>query len=551
MSDNQFTIKSVTPTLIEVEVKDLQASMNFNIGSYIKIPIEDNKNDFLVGIIESYNITTTEGEPLTKKFVLNVQPIGTLFKSSTTTKFIRGFRHIPIPPVHNIKLVEKPELEQIYNCNLKKEEKFVFSKLSQNETIEVPINGNRFFNKHIAIVGATGSGKSHTIAKIIQEAVQLKNGAYNGLNNSHIIIFDIHSEYKQAFPEANLIGINELILPYWLLTSEELVELFIDTEANDHNQRNVFKEAVITGRKKYFKGIEIERDKIHFDSSLYFDIHEVLKFANDKNDEMEQGSRGLKQGALYGKLTNFVSRLENKLNDRRFDFLFGEKCKNISFEETLQQFLGYKFRKSKEANITILDLSGIPFSVLSITVSLISRMLFEFSYFYKKIKEKNGEVDIKNIVEVPILLVFEEAHKYIPQSDLAKYKASKQSIEQIAKEGRKYGISLLIASQRPSEVSTTIFAQCNNFIAMRLTNPDDQNYVKKLLPDTLGGLTNNLPILRTGEALIIGDAIEIPSIVQIDRCKPEPSSSDIPYLEKWSEQWKDIDFDKIVKDWEK
>ncbi|MEA3451615.1 MAG: ATP-binding protein, partial [Bacteroidota bacterium] len=518
--------------------------------------------NFIVGIIESYSIKTDEEKDIvvepntnetdkknnenkiikTKSFILNIQPIGTLSKENKKTKFQRGFRNIPIPPVDDIKLVSPKELEEIYNCNLKDEEKFIFSKLSQGDNIKVPVNGNRFFNKHIAIVGATGSGKSHTTAKIIQNAVALPKGRKFSLNNSHIIVFDIHSEYGQAFPDANIIDINQLTLPYWLLTSEELIELFIDTEANDHNQRNVFKEAVISSRKKHFEGSEIERDKIHFDSSRYFDIHEVLQHAVDKNTEMIQGTRGLKQGSLYGRLENFVSRLENKLNDKRFEFLFGEKCKKITFEETLKQFTSYGFRKQATANVTILDLSGIPFEVLSITVSLISRMLFEFGYYYKKIKKDT---------DIPILLVFEEAHKYVPQSNLAKYRASKHSIERIAKEGRKYGVSLLIASQRPSEVSTTIFAQCNNFIAMRLTNPDDQNYVKKLLPDTLGGLTDNLSVLRTGEALLIGDAVEIPSIVQIDRCKPEPSSSDIPYLEKWSEQWFNVDFEKIIKNWEK
>ncbi len=557
----EFKILSVTPTLLEVEFNRPQIfNQEFNIGSYIKIPDDKSEENFIVGIIESYTINTEKDtskgseesqEPKTKNFILKVQPIGMLSKENKKVSFQRGFRNIPIPPVDDIKLVDDIELRQIYDCNLKAQEKFTFSKLSQSENIEVPVNGNRFFNKHIAIVGATGSGKSHTTAKVIQNAVSLKNTNYTGLNNSHVIIFDIHSEYKQAFPKANCIGIKDLILPYWLLTSEELIELFIDTEANDHNQRNVFKEAVIESRKKHFKGGDIEKDKIHFDSSLYFDIHEVLNQAIEKNTEMTQGARGLKQGALYGKLENFVSRLENKLNDRRFEFLLGETCKKISFEETLRQFTGYNFKKKGEANVTILDLSGIPFEVLSITVSLISRMLFEFGYFYKKHKEAKGITEIKETVEAPILLVFEEAHKYVPQSDLAKFRASKHSIERIAKEGRKYGISLLIASQRPSEVSTTIFAQCNNFIAMRLTNPDDQNYVKKLLPDTLGGLTDNLPVLRTGEALLIGDAIEIPSIVKIDKCEVGPSSSDIPYLEKWSEQWSDVDFNDIVNDWQK
>jgi DNA helicase HerA-like ATPase len=557
----EFKILSVTPTLIEVEFNRPQTfNQEFNIGSYIKIPDDKSEENFIVGIIESYTINTEKKsltdieetqELKTKNFILKIQSIGMLSKKGNKVSFQRGFRNIPIPPVDDIKLVDEIELRQIYDCNLKTQEKFTFSKLSQNEKIEVPVNGNKFFNKHIAIVGATGSGKSHTTAKVIQNAVSNKNDNYTGLNNSHVIIFDIHSEYKQAFPDANCIGINDLILPYWLLTSEELIELFIDTEANDHNQRNVFKEAVITSRKKHFKGDEIEKDKIHFDSSLYFDIHEVLNQAIDKNTEMQQGARGLKQGSLFGKLENFVSRLENKLNDRRFEFLLGETCKKISFEETLRQFIGYNFRQKGNANVTILDLSGIPFEVLSITVSLISRILFEFSYFYKKHRESEGITEIKKTVEVPILLVFEEAHKYVPQSDLAKFRASKHSIERIAKEGRKYGISLLIASQRPSEVSTTIFAQCNNFIAMRLTNPDDQNYVKKLLPDTLGGLTENLPILRTGEALLIGDAIEIPSIVKIDECIVGPSSSDIPYIEKWSEKWYDVDFNNIVNDWQK
>ncbi|KAA6305157.1 hypothetical protein EZS27_043192, partial [termite gut metagenome] len=189
-----------------------------------------------------------------------------------------------------------------------------------------------------------------------------------------------------------------------------------------------------------------------------------------KNDEMVQGARDLKAGPLNGKLSNFVSRLENKLNDKRMDFLLGEKSHKITFEQTLQQLLGYNDNKS---NVTIIDLSGVPFEVLSITVSLISRIIFEYGYFYKRMRcAKNTNEKINN--DIPILLVFEEAHKYVPNSELSKFRASKNSIERIAKEGRKYGVTLLLASQRPSEISETIFSQCNNFIAMRLTNPNDQ-----------------------------------------------------------------------------
>ena len=188
--------------------------------------------------------------------------------------------------------------------------------------------------------------------------------------------------------------------------------------------------------------------------------------------------------------------------------------------------------------------------MLSITVSLISRIIFEYGYFYKRLRcSKNGEERINN--DVPILLVYEEAHKYVPNSDLAKYRSSKHSIERIAKEGRKYGVSLLLASQRPSEISETIFSQCNNFLAMRLTNPNDQNYVKRLLPDTLGNLIDKMPTLKAGECILIGESVILPSIVQIDRCSPEPSSNDIPYWKLWKEEWKDLKIDEIKKEWYK
>lgn len=179
-------------------------------------------------------------------------------------------------------------------------------------------------------------------------------------------------------------------------------------------------------------------------------------------------------------------------------------------------------------------MSGDPFEVLSITVSLISRILFEYGYHYKTIRSAAGELHNS---DAPILLVYEEAHKYVPKSDLAKFRSSKLSIERIAKEGRKYGVTLLLSSQRPSEISETIFSQCSSFVAMRLTNPIDQGYVARLMPDTLGKLCDKLPSLAAGEALLIGEALIMPSLVKIDRCDPGPSSNDIPYFELWKEEW--------------
>ena len=537
---------AVYPDKVRISVDDIEdfaiAEEKLRVGSYLRIA--DNDNAVMIAVIENFTIevaSNPEGNPK-RKYVLEANPLGIIRDG----KFERGGDTIAIPP-KKVEPAKTEEIQKIFAESLPNEKKFSFAKLATNDSIAVPVDGDKFFNKHIAIVGSTGSGKSHTVAKIIQNAVKGKQGEYEGLNNSHIVIFDIHSEYKAAFPDARFIDITNLKLPYWLLNSDELQELFIDTEANDHNQRNVFKEAVVKSKKDHFAGDAARKEKIHFDSPLKFEIRDVLQFARDKDTERVPGATAGKDkaGPLNGQLTNFVSRFENKLADRRLDFLLGDEARDTSFEEVLKRLIGYGEDKT---NVTILDLSGVPFDVLSITVSLISRIIFEYGYYYKRLRiaEKENENEIN---DVPLLLVYEEAHKYVPNDDAAKYRASRESIERIAKEGRKYGVTLMLASQRPSEISETIFSQCNNFLALRLTNPADQNYVKRLLPDTMGNLVDRMPTLRAGESLLIGDAVVLPSVVKIDMCDPTPASTDIPYWQLWQEQWHELDIDKIRETW--
>lgn len=556
MEDNiNAQVIAVFPDKVRIVVDDLEnfkvAEESLKVGSYLKIA--DNENSILIAIIENFQIAVSTAG--TRDYIIEAFPLGILRDG----KFERGGDSLAIPP-KEVKPATIEDIRKIYEDSVKFSESFCFATLASNKNVSVPINGNKFFNKHIAIVGSTGSGKSHTLATIIQKAVNGKNGDF-ALNNSHVIIFDIHSEYKSAFPNANFIDISNLTLPYWMLNSEELEEFFLDTEANDHNQRNIFKEAIILDRRSKFTGSEIDKQKIHLDSPLLFDIRKVLEYAIDKNTEYidsgevyaasnkeKAGQPKLVQGSLYGKLTNFVNRLENKINDSRLNFFLGEKSKTITFEETLQTLLGYA--PMNNSNVTVIDLSGVPFEVLSITVSLISRLVFEYGYLYKRLRcAKNPNEKINN--DVPILLVYEEAHKYIPNSELSKYRSSKISIERIAKEGRKYGVTLLLASQRPSEISETIFSQCNNFIAMRLTNPVDQGYVKKLLPDSLGSLIDKMTSFRQGEALLVGESIILPSVVQIDPCTHAPSSNDIPYWELWKDEWKALDIKEIKAEWYK
>ncbi|MBY2935673.1 ATP-binding protein [Rhizobium leguminosarum] len=552
MAEINAEVIAVFPNKVRITVDDLEnfkiAEESLKVGSYVKIA--DNENAVLIAIIENFQIAVSnEGA---RNYVIEAFPLGVLRDG----KFERGGDSLAIPP-KEVQPATIEDIRKIYGTSLAADDRFTFSRLSTNRDVEVPVDGNKFFNKHIAIVGSTGSGKSHALAKIIQTAITAK-GDFS-LNNSHVIIFDIHSEYRSAFPEANFIDSSNLILPYWMLNSEELEEFFLDTEANDHNQRNIFKEAVVQDKQAHFKGPAHEKDLVHLDTPTLFDINNVLKYAVGKNTEMidsgevyassnkeKAGQPKLSQGSLFGKLTNFVNRLENKILDRRLDFFLGAKSKAITFEETLRSILGYTV--PKRSNVTVIDLSGVPFEVLSITVSLISRIVFEYGYFYKRLRSaKNPEERINN--DAPILLVYEEAHKYVPNSELSKFRSSKLSIERIAKEGRKYGVSLLLASQRPSEISETIFSQCNNFIAMRLTNPVDQGYVRKLLPDSLGTLIDKMPSFRQGEALLVGESIILPSVVQIDVCDHPPSSNDIPFWDLWKEEWRDIDIDSIRREW--
>lgn len=573
---------AVSPDKVKISVEDIAAfsdGKSIRVGSYLRIT--DNEDCALIAIIENFSIEVSEKAG--RHHIIEALPLGII----SDGKFIRGGDTLTIPPTGVFPATEE-DIKKIFQESVEPTKKFAFCSLVSNSEIVVPVDGNKFFNKHIAIVGSTGAGKSHTIAKIIQSAVAAKDGDYV-FNNSHVVIFDIHSEYKTAFPDANFVDVTNLNLPYWLLNSDELEEILLDTgERDNYNQSSVFRHLVTENKRMHNPSSKF----VFYDSPLKFNIHEVLNALYNIKSETtnyKDGSRYMIVDSSYkvedgkpkatdglqlsdaerlkryfsgrlefhapksqniskgdysdGTLDKFFTRFESKVAQERLDFLFGSAAETATLEDTLKGLIGYG---DKISNTTVIDLSGVPFEVLSITVSLISRILFEHGYHYKVLRSEAGE-QINS--DAPILLVYEEAHKYVPNSDLTKFRASKLSIERIAKEGRKYGVTLLLSSQRPSEISETIFSQCSNFLAMRLTNPSDQSYVARLLPDTLGNLCDKLPILGAGEALLIGEAVVMPSLVKVAPCNPPPSSNDIPYFQLWKEEWKHLDFIAIKKKW--
>ncbi|EKT4543487.1 ATPase [Pseudomonas putida] len=415
------------------------------------------------------------------------------------------------------------------------------------------LNGNKFFQRHAFIGGSTGSGKSWTTAKIIEQMSRL--------STANAIVFDLHGEYaplvgngiqhfKVAGPadvEAKkTIGDGVLYLPYWLLSYEALVSMFVDrSDQNAPNQAMIMAREINQAKRKYLEDGGQHDVLKHFtvDSPVPFSLDVLMSRLNEINVEMVPGARGDKQGDFNGKLSRMISRLENKISDRRLGFMFSGGGDVLDFswlEKFTTAVLGSTGENSK-AGIKIINFSEVPSDVLPLIVSLVARVTFSVQQW------------TPSELRHPIALLCDEAHLYMPQRNMAESAddISLDIFERIAKEGRKYGVSLVVISQRPSEVNKTMLSQCSNFVSMRLTNAEDQGVIKRLLPDSLGGFSDILPTLDTGEALVVGDASLLPSRIRIDEPLNKPNSGTVNFWDEWQKPVNDKRLSIAVDNWRK
>lgn len=401
-----------------------------------------------------------------------------------------------------------------------------------NDNAKAWLDGNKLFQRHAVIAGSTGSGKSYTVASLVEQIAQL--------NSANAILFDIHGEYepikgegikhyKIAGPADNVKDGN-MFLPYWLLTYDEMLSLMLDrSDNNAPNQAMIFSRTVLQEKELFLK----KNDKLSLlenltiDSPVPYKINDLIKVFEDLDTKMVPGaSPGKeKQGEFYGKLSRFIQRLSAKIEDKRLNFMFAQEPDLLSYDYMNLLCKELMAPSSQGGGIKIINFSEVPSDILPLMVSLIARVVFSIQQWVDKDKIH------------PIALFCDEAHLYIPANVQQGVEASSLlSFERIAKEGRKYGVGLVVITQRPSEVNRTVLSQSSNFIAMRLTNADDQNVVRRLLPDSLGNFSELLPILDIGEALVVGDASLLPSRVKIAEPKQRPNSATVKFWDKWSER---------------
>jgi len=564
------SVQDVTGTTVRVAmINDSLSGLTYvngegyrigQIGSFIKIPIGYN---YLFGIITQIGAgavpeSQTQNQPYGNRWI-TIQLVG---EGQRTGEFQRGISQYPTVG-DEVHLVSEDDLKRIYG----QPDKPYFvnvGHIAGAESIPALIDVNKLVTRHSAVVGTTGSGKSTTVASLLNALSDVEK-----YPSARILVFDIHGEYGQALKEkANVFKINadksvgsnekELYLPFWALSFDELCEISFGRITNEKDYNTILERVLNEKRKSVErnprKGITV--DTLNVDSPIPFSLNNLWydlyvqtlgKFYPDKEGKPlayeVDGENELKGDAGKGippifkkvntnrdngdrvqhpvepALSNSqqLHTLGSKLRVPRFDFIFkpaewlpdvnGDVDKDL--DVLIKQWIG------SNKPITILDLSGVPIGILNTIIGVLLRIIYD-GLFWARNLSQGGK-------ERPLLLLMEEAHNYLGAEGSAL-----SIVQKIVKEGRKYGIGSMIVSQRPSEINSTILSQCGTFIALRLSNSTDRGYITGAVSDNLEGLTSMLPILKTGEAIILGEAVKLPmrTIIKAPPKDKRPDSQD-------------------------
>ena len=526
------TIQSVDTNTVSISIDDGDNLNSLQVNQLLWIR-SNNPGQKIIAIVHKIMRKMDEsGEEGEKDFsennIVKASMIGTWFgkKGAKSNDFKRSLETVPSLGCESFVLKDDELTEFMSSISARGvKSKLEIGNYAIQRDTPTYLDGDKFFQRHALIVGSTGSGKSWTIATILEKSSELC-----AVNN---IVFDLHGEYellknldnttslKIAGPSDTKDNDDVIFLPYWLLSQEEIESILLErSHSAAINQARALFDSIIKFKKAKLNKEDKEQEAVWnnftIDSPIPYDLKDVVKQLNSLDGK--------------GNLKRLIQRLESKQSDKRLNFLFNDDStfQDYEFFEKLISKLMKFGKKSKGSKI--IDFSEVPSDILPLVTGLLSRIIFSVQQWTEKKKRH------------PIALFCDEAHLYIPQE--AKKEEERRGLhnfERIAKEGRKYGVSLVIISQRPADVSKTVLSQCGNFIAMRLTNADDQSVIRKLFPDSLGGFADMLPILDIGESLIVGDSCLLPSRVKITKPRKdiEPKSATINFWQEWSEDKED------------
>lgn len=432
------------------------------------------------------------------------------------------------------------------------------------------LNASTIVNRHLCIVGATGSGKSNTVARVLNE---LTNGRFP---SARIVLIDPHGEYATAFPANSKVlrigdPVNPLHIPFWAMTFDELTWLLVDRRPGSETPQDaILRDQILELKRKNAPNLKagpVSSSDITVDAPIPFDLRD-LWYIFDRADRVTYEDKERTKEALIAEGSSvtlkaaefkphspynqapwkgqtsvpmgaYVTRIYNRLRDQRFQFLLspGEydgQAKDLG--DLLQGWIGHTHP------LTVFDLSNAPFEVMDVAVGAITRILYD-TCFWGRTTEAVGR-------NGPVFLVYEESHSYLSGQDSRWVQGyARRAAQRVFKEGRKYGIGACLVSQRPSELDDTLLSQCGTYVAMRLNNGTDQGQIKTLAPDGMPGLLDLLPALRTGEALVLGEAVEFPYRIQVDQVPNRPDSRDPQAHELWTNPRSCPNFDRVVTGW--
>jgi hypothetical protein len=478
--------------------EDPSVAMSGQVGSQIKMVVG---NAWLIANVRTMKAGEV-GEVIAQVDFLGE---GTKDSSGRLSQFRRGVTRYPIPGAE-VFPVTTGDMRAIFAAS--DEPHIEIGTVYPTDDIRGALYVDPMLSKHFAVLGSTGTGKSTSVALILHRISQLSP-------EGHIVMIDPHGEYSAAFKECGeIFNVDNLQLPYWLMNFEEHCEVLLTTQgAERQRDADILAKCLLAAR---IKGKDMTQyGKVTVDSPIPYLLTDLNQILVNEMGKLDRAGDTLP-----------FQRLKTKLDELRADPRYTFMFSGMLVSDTMGSFIAKLFRLPSQGRpISIVDVSGVPSEVTSVVVSVLARMVFDYAIWSRTEAQR------------PLLLVCEEAHRYVPKDESASGQAVRKILERIAKEGRKYGVSLGLITQRPSDLAEGVLSQCGTIIAMRLNNERDQACVRAAMPEGARGFLDAIPALRNRECIVCGEGVAIPIRVRFDDLEPEkrPASSDPSFARLWRE----------------